>query len=30
MYRVVKRDGKVEPAYAKFSSENSILQQNEY
>lgn len=26
----LKRDGKVEPAYAKFSSENSILQQNEY
>lgn len=26
----LKRDGKVEPAYAKFSSENSILQQREY
>ena len=26
----LKRDGKVEPAYAKFSSENSIAQQREY
>jgi len=26
----LKRDGKVEPAYAKFSSENSIMQQREY
>ena len=26
----LKRDGKVEPSYAKFSSENSILQQREY
>ena len=26
----LKRDGKVEPSYAKFSSENSILQQHEY
>ncbi len=26
----LKRDGKVEPAYAKFSAENSIAQQNEY
>ena len=26
----LKRDGKVEPAYAKFSGENSVLQQNEY
>lgn len=26
----LKRDGKVEPAYAKFSAENSIAQQREY
>lgn len=26
----LKREGKVEPAYAKFSSENSVLQQREY
>lgn len=26
----LKRDGKVEPSYAKFSSENSIAQQREY
>ena len=26
----LKREGKVEPAYAKFSGENSILQQREY
>lgn len=26
----LKRDGKVEPTYAKFSCENSILQQREY
>ncbi len=26
----LKRDGKVEPAYAKFSGENSVLQQREY
>ena len=26
----LKRDGKVEPSYAKFSAENSILQQREY
>lgn len=26
----LKRDGKVEPAYAKFSRDNSVLQQREY
>ena len=26
----LKRDGKIEPAYAKFSAENSIVQQREY
>lgn len=26
----LKREGKVEPAYAKFSGENSVLQQREY
>lgn len=26
----LKRDGKVEPSYAKFSAENSIMQQHEY
>ena len=26
----LKRDGKVEPAYAKFSRDNSVLQQHEY
>ena len=26
----LKREGKVEPAYAKFSAENSVLQQREY
>jgi len=26
----LKREGKVEPSYAKFSAENSILQQREY
>ena len=26
----LKRDGKVEPAYAKFSSQSSINQQREY
>lgn len=26
----LKREGKVEPAYAKFSAENSIMQQREY
>ena len=26
----LKREGKVEPAYAKFSAENSIKQQHEY
>lgn len=26
----LKREGKVEPAYAKFTAENSVLQQNEY
>ena len=26
----LKRDGKVEPSYAKFSSNNSIMQQHEY
>ena len=26
----LKREGKVEPSYAKFSSENSIMQQREY
>ena len=26
----LKRDGKVEPAYAKFSGENSVMQQREY